>query len=137
MAGYVLDTSAVMAILVDEEGAAAVRDLIYGPDRVRLPFIVLMEVEYKFLQRKPEVAEESLSILEQWPVDVAESYYGWRRRAAQVKAEGQLSFADAWIASLALLNDAHLVHKDPEFDAISDLKHLRLPYTPPARRRRR
>ena len=137
MAGYVLDTSAVMAILVDEEGAAAVRDVIYGRDRVRLPFIVLMEVECKFLQRKPEAAEESMSILEGWPVDIAESYYGWRRRAAQVKAEGQLSFADAWIASLALLNDAQLVHKDPEFDAISDLKHLRLPYAPAKRRRRR
>ena len=137
MAGYVLDTSALMAILLDEVGADAVHEVIFGPERVRLPFVVLMEVESKFLQRKPEIAEESLSILDAWPVYVVESYYTWSRRAAQVKAEGKLSFADAWVASLALMHDAELVHKDPEFDGVPSLKQMRLPYTPPTTRRGR
>ncbi len=137
MAGYVLDTSAVMAVLFDEDGADIVRDVVYGSERVHLPFIVLMEVEYKLLQQKPDVTEDALTILDAWPVDVVESYYGWRRRSALVKAGGKLSFADAWIASLALLADAALVHKDPEFETVDGLKQLRLPYAPSSRRGRR
>jgi predicted nucleic acid-binding protein len=47
--------------------------------------------------------------------------------AAEVKSRGGLSVADAWIASLALLHDAELVHKDPEFDAVEGLRAHRLP----------
>jgi predicted nucleic acid-binding protein len=137
LAGYVLDTSAVMAVLLDESGAAEVRTAVYGSGHVLLPFIALMEIEYKLLQRKPEIAEASLSILGAWPVEVAESNYAWRRRAARVKSESKLSLGDAWIASLALIIDAELIHKDPEFDAVASLKHLRLPYTQPTRRRGR
>jgi predicted nucleic acid-binding protein len=128
LAGYVLDTSAVMAILLDEDGADLVRDVIFTRGRVILPFIVKMEVEYKYLQERPDAAEESIDILENWPVEMSESYYSWGRASAGVKALGKISLADAWVASLALLADAELVHKDPEFDAVPDLKHLRLPY---------
>lgn len=128
MAGYVLDTTAVIAIILREEGAGTVRDAIYSPDNVRLPFLVLMEVEYKLLQVKPEAVNEALSLIGSWPVLQVESYYRWRREAAQVKANAKLSFADAWVASLALLNDADLIHKDPEFDGVPGLKALRLPY---------
>jgi predicted nucleic acid-binding protein len=128
VAGYVLDTSAVMAVILEEHGSDLVREAVYGQERVTLPFIVLMEVEYKLLQVRPEVVEESLSTLDAWPVHPAESFFTWRRAAAQVKAQGKISLADAWIASLALLEDAELIHKDPEFDAVTGLKHLRLPY---------
>jgi hypothetical protein len=36
--------------------------------------------------------------------------------------------ADAWICGLARLLDAELVHKDPEYDTVPDLKALQLPY---------
>lgn len=128
MAGYILDTSAVMALLFEEDGAATVSDVIYGPDRVTLPFICLMEVEYRLLRFKPEILEESLYRIDGWPVDIAESYYTWRRAAARIKAQGRISVADSWAASLALLRRAILVHKDPEFDAVPDLEAVRLPY---------
>ena len=128
MAGYVLDTSAVMTLLLDEEGADQVQELIYGPSRVRLPFIALMEVEYRMLRLKPEVVDESLSLIDAWPVVVPESFPSWRRAAARVKSIGRLSVADAWMAGLALLEDAELIHKDPEFDAVTGLKAFRLPY---------
>jgi predicted nucleic acid-binding protein len=32
------------------------------------------------------------------------------------------SVADAWICSLAHLLDAELVHKDPEYDVVSNLR---------------
>ena len=47
---------------------------------------------------------------------------------AKVKAKGSLSVADAWIASLAILHQCELVHKDPEFDRVNELTVIRLPY---------
>jgi predicted nucleic acid-binding protein len=123
-----------MAVLFDEPGSEQVPEVVYGPDRVMLPFVTHMEVEYKLLQLKPEIADEALATLDSWPVTTVESYYSWRRRAAAVKAEASLSFADAWVAALALINDATLVHKDPEFDEVAGLKHLRLLYSPRSQR---
>jgi predicted nucleic acid-binding protein len=117
-----------MALILREQGAEQVREAIYSPERVRLPFLVLMELEYKLLQNKPEAVDEALSLIDAWPVDLVESHYRWRREAARLKAQGKMSFADAWVASLALLNDAELVHKDPEFDGVDGLKALKLPY---------
>lgn len=129
MPGFVVDTSAAMAVILEEEGFERVGEVVYSPGRVMVPFIVVMEVEYKLLQKKPAVVDEALATLDAWPVQTVESYYSWRRAAARVKAEAKVSFADAWIAALALINDAELVHKDPEFDAVAGLKHIRLPYT--------
>ncbi len=128
MAGYVLDTSAIMAVILREEGALDVRDVMLGTARVMVPFIAMMEIEYKLLRIKPEVLEESLALINEWPVQTVESTYSWRREAARVKARGRLSFADAWVAALALVTDATLVHKDPEFEGVDGLKMLKLPY---------
>lgn len=40
-------------------------------------------------------------------------------QAAALKATHALSVADAWIAACALMLDAVLVHKDPEFSSVS------------------
>ena len=41
--------------------------------------------------------------------------------ASRIKASHPLSIADAWIAATALLSQATLLHKDPEFEAITQL----------------
>jgi predicted nucleic acid-binding protein len=117
-----------MAFLLDEEGADLVRDVVFSLERTYLPFIVKMEVEYKLLQEQPDIVEESIDTLENWPIELVESYYSWGRAAAQVKSRGKISVADSWVASLALLSRAELVHKDPEFDFVPQLQHVRLPY---------
>jgi ribonuclease VapC len=48
-------------------------------------------------------------------------------KAAEIKATHRLSLADAWIAALATLLRATLVHKDPEFEPL-DIPQHRLPY---------
>jgi predicted nucleic acid-binding protein len=48
-------------------------------------------------------------------------------KAAAIKACHALSLADAWIAATALLHNAELVHKDPEFSALACPQRL-LPY---------
>jgi predicted nucleic acid-binding protein len=142
MAVYVLDTSAVTAFLKGEPGEDVVDNLLgrardRADPQVILPFLVPMEIEYTPRRAFPgNQVNDWLDLMEDWPVEVRESDYAWRRTAAQVKLSFSLSLADAWIASLALLNDAELVHKDPEFDAVTSLKHLRLPYTPTTGRRR-
>jgi predicted nucleic acid-binding protein len=88
-----------------------------------------MEIEYKLLRKAPRAkVNEVLGLVATWPITIRESDPEWRTQAAAVKAAGRISLADAWIASLALLLDAELVHKDPEFDKVPRLKALRLPY---------
>lgn len=133
MAVYTLDTSAVSCLLRLEPGHEQVTNLLKSAvsegHRILLPFIVAMEIEYVALRYVDRATVDVwIEDLESWPVEVVESYTGWRRTAAFVKSTVRLSLADAWVASLALLEDAELVHKDPEFDAVPALKHLRLPY---------
>lgn len=93
-----------------------------------LPFMTIMEVNYVLRRTlSPSEVEHTMAALREWPVMIAESSPEWGRVAAEVKRRGGLSVADAWIASLALLHDAELVHKDPEFDAVEGLRSHRLP----------
>ncbi len=108
----------VVALLDQAEAGAVV---------LYTPFIALMEVEYKLLRRVgAERTEKALSLLEDWPTKIIESSPSWRRQAAAIKARGRLSLADAWIAALALMHDAELVHKDPEFDQVPGLRSAQL-----------
>jgi predicted nucleic acid-binding protein len=94
-----------------------------------LPFMAAMEVEYRLHQvRRSDEAVPILEMMGGWPVRLVESDPRWRHEAARIKLNYSLSVADAWIAALALLRGALLVHKDPEFDPIEGLQHLRLPY---------
>ena len=95
---------------------------------VIVPFVALMETEYWLLRRRPaREVERTLLLVENWPVTIVESTEEWRHEAARIKAGNRLSLADAWIASLAILHSAQLVHKDPEFDLVVGLESLRLP----------
>jgi len=47
----------------------------------------------------------------------------------------KISAADAIIATQAITNDAELVHKDPEFEAIIGLRQQQLPYKTKSRLR--
>ena len=133
---YVMDTSALLALFKDEEGAQEVEDILdscdAGESVVCLPFMSLMEFEYSTLREKGQpTTERALSVIQAWPVKRMESSPEWGREAARIKSRVSLSIADAWNAALALMLDAELVHKDPEFDHVPELKHRRLPYKKP------
>jgi predicted nucleic acid-binding protein len=143
MPGYVLDTSALMALVLDEPGAMEVLSILGSrlggevheraddepePPPVYLPFVALMELEYRVTQLYGLYeAERRSAMIRHWPVELVESGPRWRLHAGRIKAKHRLSLADAWIAALAILNSARLVHRDPEFDAIEGLRSLRLP----------
>jgi|SRR5436305_8421812 len=141
MRRYVLDTSALLTLFGDESGAERVAKILGEPvggmvhevddpprDEVYLPFMALMEFDY-IVQRRFGLyeADRARHVLRAWPAELVESYPQWGRRAALVKSKAGLSLADAWNAALALLLDAELVHKDPEFDEVEGLRSLRLP----------
>jgi len=134
LALYVLDTSAILAALRGEFEYEKVEELLRvadetGEHEVLLPFIALMEVEYRLLRdMKPDDVAGWMNIVLNWPVELRESDFEWGREAARVKSVGGLSLADSWIAALALQMNATLVHKDPEFETVDDLKDLRLRY---------
>jgi len=132
MSAFILDTSAILTVLNDEDGLETVISLLdrarEGEAVVYLPFMAFMELEYLTLRKaSPEETHYLLALVKAWPVQEVESDEEWRHRAAEVKVKTPLSVADAWIAALALLHDAQLVHKDPEFEQVPGLPMLSLP----------
>jgi predicted nucleic acid-binding protein len=130
---FVLDTSAILTVLNQEDGLETVISLLdkakEGQIVVYLPFMALMELEYLLLRTiSAEETRYLLALVKAWTVQVVESDEDWRHQAAAVKAQTPLSVADAWNASLALLRDAQLVHKDPEYERVPHLPVLPLPY---------
>jgi predicted nucleic acid-binding protein len=91
-----------------------------------MPFMTLMEVRYRLLRDYATEAAVATALISSWPAQTFESTPEWREQAARVKAGGGLSMGDAWIASLALMHDATLVHKDKEFDRVAGLRSLHL-----------
>ena len=122
MPAFCLDTSAILTLRDDEPGAERVAMLLEGPDPCFACFITRMEVLYRVWkdegERSGRLAYEQLQSLPiQW-VDQTEPLL---LEASRIKALHRLSVADAWIAAAALLGRATLLHKDPEFEAITEL----------------
>lgn len=124
---YVLDTTALVTLLRNEAGADQVQAVMEGEEAVFLPFIVVMELRYVLMRNSsPERVTELMETLRATKAQVVESGPEWGIRAALVKSRGGLSLADAWIAALALIRGATLLHHDPEYDQVKGLKALHL-----------
>jgi predicted nucleic acid-binding protein len=133
MSGYLLDTSALLALRDDEPGAERVSQLLQATDQNALPcygcFLSLMEVFYRVWKDEGEAAgREAYADCLALPIQWVHESPPLLERAAMVKATHPLSVADAWIAAAALELDAILVHKDPEFEKLPGLLEERLPY---------
>ena len=131
---YVLDTSAWLTLIEDEEGADVVQNVLEstssGNVQILVSFMSFMEVFYITLQeREFEEAQTRVRLMESLPVTRVESTVSLSITAAGLKAKHRISVADAWIAALAQERNATLIHKDPEFEEIEDeLQVLKLPY---------
>ena len=122
MPAFCLDTSAILTLRDDEPGAERVATLLDGPDRCFACFITRMEVLYRVWKDEGEgsghLAYEQLQSL---PIEWVDQTEPLLLEASRIKALHRLSVADAWIAAAALLSRATLLHKDPEFKAITEL----------------
>ena len=127
---YVLDTSAIITLLEDEDGADRVEQVLQEC-RVLLPWTVLLEVTYISRQERGEaIAEYRFAALKELPADIIwEMDEPTLLTAARWKANYRISFADAIIAAYTLRQGATLLHKDPEFEALAgQLSMESLPY---------
>jgi predicted nucleic acid-binding protein len=131
---YVLDTSALLAFTDSEDGAEVVDALLRQAQKGELELLVSfaswMEVYYVYLQEQGrERAQLWISKLKNLPLVRMDSDEITGQIAGELKASQRMSFADAWIAALAKRHEAILVHKDPEFESVSQAIQLQaLPY---------
>lgn len=125
---FVLDTSALLCLIKDEEGADAVEKIL-RQETVFVSFLSMMEFLYVRHRETGEArAGRDYAELKALPIQVMESDEPLRLLAARIKAAHRLSLADAWVAATAEQLGAVLVHKDPEFDPLDGrIKMLRLP----------
>ena len=133
MSSYLLDTSALLALRDDEPGAERVAALLEAAARGDFAchgcFMSQMELLYRVWKDEgEEAARKAYAICLHLPITWLHESPELLERAAAIKACFPLSLADAWIAAAALQLDAILVHKDPEFKKVADLKQEYLPY---------
>ena len=123
---WLLDTSALLALRDDEDGAERVALLLQsaqdGESRCLVCFMSRMEILYRVWkdesERHARLADAQLQSL---PIDWVPCSDALLEQAAAIKACHPLSVADAWIAAAAQREGAVLVHKDPEFRALDQM----------------
>ena len=136
-----LDTSAVIALIEDEEGADKVEDYLRdaerGKTKLLASFVTLTEVRYVVWQERSESdADRAVALLRSWPIEWVHSDERLCLLAGRLKARHRISLADAYVAAAAKLSQAVLVHKDPELEPLeADVALEALPYKKPRRRR--
>lgn len=129
---YLLDTSALLTLIEDEEGAIRVEELLRLPSTI-ITWISLFEVTYITRQERDAAeADQRYALLKSLPISLL-----WAvdeptlLTAARLKAQYRASLADTLIAACAIQAGAILVHKDPEFEQLSGEVALEpLPYKP-------
>ena len=127
---YLLDTSALFTFIEDEHGADRVEQALNQVTTL-IPWTVLLETHYITLQEEGQAeADQRIALIKQLKVrilwDMDESIL---LTAAKLKAKHRISLADAIIAAFAIRCGAVLIHKDPEFEALTGLLRMEaLPY---------
>ena len=127
---YLLDTSALLTLIEDEDGAAWVETLLKEHD-VFVPWLCLLELHYISQQEQGlSEANKRYALLR-----ATNATFLWHASetllltAAGYKANHKLSLADTIIAAFAAERGAILVHKDPEYEVLEGEVRLEpLPY---------
>ncbi|CAN5893716.1 hypothetical protein BH24DEI2_BH24DEI2_09480 [soil metagenome] len=127
---YLLDTSALLTLIEDEDGAARVETLLKEHD-ILIPWLCLLELHHISQQEQTlSEADKRYALLRATNAAVL-----WNANesvllsAASYKANHKLSLADAVIAAFASTHGAVLVHKDPEYEVLqADVRLEPLPY---------
>ncbi len=123
---WLLDTSALLALRDDEDGAERVALLLQsaqdGESRCLVCFMSRMEILYRVWkdesERHARLADAQLQSL---PITWVPCSDALLEQAAAIKANRRLPVAAAWIAAAAQREGAVLVHKDPEFRALDQV----------------
>ncbi len=95
----------------------------------KINMVTCIEIFYISLQEQGKVvAEERLKLIEDLPLVQEPLDKMLIRMVGKIKASKAMSFADSCIAGLAMVKNAILVHKDPEFEQLNEVEQLKLKY---------
>lgn len=139
MTSYVLDTSALLTLHYNEPGSDRVAEILAMALEPNIGsnaqvvvfgcFMSLMELFYRVWKNEGEAEGRKAYLLCQaLPITWVHETPELLEQAARMKASFPLSLGDAWIAATALQCEAVLIHKDPEFESVSELQQELLPY---------
>ena len=123
---YVLDSFALLAYLGDEAGAdrvsAILDDADIGRCRLFMSAVNLGEVAYIVeRERGGARAEEALDQIGRLPLSIRDATHQLCLRAAHVKAQFPIAYADCFAVALAQELGAAVVTGDPEFEKVEAL----------------
>jgi ribonuclease VapC len=79
----------------------------------------MTRMELLYLLRRAEgeeAARQAFRLIDTFPLEWVSCESEILEAAALLKAEGGLSVADSWIGATAMVRNAILIHRDPEFD---------------------
>lgn len=126
---FLPDTSAILTMMDNEEGADLVEDTLRTRE-ILLPALVLFETYYKSIKyRGIETAELRYATLRSIrATHISELTEPVLLKGGEFKARYQISLADSIIAAYAFVHNATLLHKDPEFEALTMVNQVKLPY---------
>jgi predicted nucleic acid-binding protein len=129
---YVFDTSALLTLWNNEDGADSVDHLLRSGVRVYVSFMSCMEGRYRIWKNNGKAESEEFSkyldLLPLKRINITEPIF---EKAIEIKATNSLSVCDSWIVATAIATNSILVHKDPEFERMEKIvKLLALPYKP-------
>lgn len=137
----VLDSWALISFLEDEPAAARVEELLVkaesGAHRLLLCVVNWGEIYYNTMREvsreAAERAAQEIAGLKIEVVGVDSENRELTRQAAVYKATRKLSYADAFAAALAKIEDAELVTGDREFREVAD--EIKIEWLATAKRR--
>ncbi len=123
---FLLDTSALLALRGEETGAdeveALLRQAAKGRCSLLASFMTRMELLYVVTREEGEAAaRHALRLIDTFGVEWVSCEPEILDAAALLKAEGGLSVADSWIGATAIVRNAILIHRDPEFTKFPDI----------------
>lgn len=126
MNSFVLDSFALLSFIQKEPGNEPVKvildDAMSGKARVMLNVINMGEIIYTVQRRFGQQAKldvvKSISLLEIWILPAPNDLV---YRAAELKAQFPISYADTFVVASALGHGATVVTGDPEFRQVEHL----------------
>ena len=129
---YVLDTSAILTFLKEEQGTDVLDNLFEDQENhFIISFLTPYEIYYTALRdHSKRIADFFLRSTIQFGFEIDyENDMNEIVFSGIIKGNFPVSAVNAWIASLAIRKNAVLVHKDPEFESLKDqIELLSLPY---------
>lgn len=127
---FVLDSFALIGYLENETFSARIEELLkqarQGEIRIYLHAIHLGEVYYITLREQGQnVAELAYARIKAFPlryIDIINEEL--LRKAARLKANYPISYADSFAASLAIIHNSYLLTGDPEFKKLEKKENI-------------